>query len=1086
MASDGSVIIDAKLDDSGLDSGLSGIKGKLDSVGQSMEQTGKKLTQSVTLPVLALGTLGVKSFATFDDSMRKVEATMGDKLGGSAQEAKANITQLRDEAQRLGATTRYSADEAAAGMEKLALAGWDTNQIMQATEPMLSLAAAANMDLATAADIVTDTMSAYGMEADKAAAVTDVFAKASSSTNTDVDMLGQAMKYAGASANAAGMDLEQTVAILGTLADAGIKGSMGGTVLNAMLRDVKKSAEDGAVAIGDTSVAVYDAEGNMRDMTSILADVESATEGMSGAQKDAALSAIFGDEAMRGLNIVMESGTDKVKNLESELRNSSGTAKTMAETMEGGLGGAFRSLASAASGALITIGGILAPFVTTAVTSLTSLLTKFNELDPAMQSIAVAAAAIAAGVGPALIIFGRLLPVLTRLFSIKTALVGVMGMVKGAFLFLTGPIGLTVAAILGLIAVFTYLWNTNEQFRTKVMAVWSAVQAFISTAISTVSSVVMSIWGAMVAWWGANQQSILTGAQGIWQSVYTTVSAIVSSVVSFVMQLWGQLVAFWSTHGQNLMTVTSTIFNTILAVVSAVAPLIKTVIQFAFQAIVFIVKAVWQNIQGVISGALNVILGLVGLFAAVFTGDFGAMWSAVKQIFSGAVQFLWNAVQLLLWGRLIKGVVAFAGLFRAGISSMWQSIQSLFFTSIYRVQNVFSSGFNALRSIATGFQNAFMAIIRTTWNIVRSIFTSGISIVRSVFSAGFRAIGSVASSIMNGIGNVIRMGWSLIRSVFTTGVNVVRSVFTAGFNLIRSVATTIMSGIGNVIRAGWNLIRNIFTTTISAIRNVVSSGFRAILNLTTTIFRAVYNAIRSALSSAKSFISSTLSAIRSTFDRILNGISSAVRAGFNKVKTIMGDGIRGAYDKVVSFLSKFREAGKNIVESIASGIRNAVGAVTDAIGNVTEKVRDFLPFSPAKEGALRDIMKVNIAGSLAETIDKGAKAPLKAMSSLTGSLQKEIEHASEASSDAFNPSLLMPDVRTPNVVNGLTGEYAKKMQQITAGAQVMAGGPNINANHNYDAQVQVNVQGNVDRDGITFAVNQSNGVDDSMRRGFDY
>ncbi|EOW9529899.1 phage tail tape measure protein [Bacillus cytotoxicus] len=418
-------------------------KTSIKEMGEKLSGVGTTMSTRVTAPIVAAGTAATAVFSNFDDGMRKVQATMGNKLGKTTKEVEQNMKALTDEAKRLGSTTAFSASDAAAGMEKLALAGWDTNQIMAATEPMLNLASAAAMDLGTAADIVSDTMSAYGMNANEAQKATDIFAKTMSSTNTDVVMLGEAMKYVGANAKASNMDLVQTNAILGTLANAGIKGSSAGTALSAMLRDVKKNAKDGAIAIGETKVAVYDANGNMRDMTSILVDVEKATKKMNGAQRDAALSAVFGEEAIRGVNTVLQAGTKSVKDLEKELRNSEGTSKSMKETMEGGLGGAFRSLKSAVEGLAIAFGDALAPVIKSMAEKLTGLTQWFTSLDDSTKKYIVTAAAIAAAIGPVLIILGSLASSIGKIIS----LFGMFGTATAAVGTVSGTAAVSVGGL---------------------------------------------------------------------------------------------------------------------------------------------------------------------------------------------------------------------------------------------------------------------------------------------------------------------------------------------------------------------------------------------------------------------------------------------------------------------------------------------------------------------------------------------------------------------------------------------------------------------------------------------------------------
>src|SRR5690625_3495786 len=337
----------------------------------AFKSTGKMVTGAGVALAGGLG-CAVKPAADFESAMSQVQAVSGASAG--------DMELLSDKAREWCASTKFSATESAAALYYMSLAGWDTNQMLEAIEPTLDLAAAANMDLARASDIVTDAMSMFGMEAEEAGRMTDTLAAASSSTNTDVDQLGEALKYVGANAHAAGMDIEQTSAFLGILADNGLKGSRAGTTLNAILRDMKKSAEDGEVAIGDQTVALYDSEGQMRDMTDIMGDLIGATDGMTDGQRDQALASIFGQEALKGFNIYANEGSDAVRDLEGNLRNSEGAANDMAGTMQDNLNGALTELKSAFEEILISIGSALIPVIKEGVGWLQNLADWFNNL----------------------------------------------------------------------------------------------------------------------------------------------------------------------------------------------------------------------------------------------------------------------------------------------------------------------------------------------------------------------------------------------------------------------------------------------------------------------------------------------------------------------------------------------------------------------------------------------------------------------------------------------------------------------------------------------------------------------------------
>ena len=417
---------------------------KMEALGDVMKSAGANLTKFVSVPLLGVGALSIKTAGDFQAGMSKVSALSG--ATGS------DLKMLEDKAKEMGATTKFSATEASDALSYMALAGWDAEQMASGLEPSLKLAGAAGMDLALATDIVTDTMSMFGMKATEATKMTDMLAYAQANSNTDVQQLGEALKYCGASANAMGYDLADTTALLGTFADQGLKGSSAGTTLNSMFRDMKKNAENGAIAIGKSKVAIVDAQGNYRDMTDILADVDKATQGMTTAQRDQALSSIWGTEALKGVNMAFEAGVPKIREFEEGIRSSDGTASEMYDTMQNNLKGAIDNLKSAFEGACIVIGERLIPMFQGIVEWLTDCLTWFNNLDEGTQTVIVAIGALVAAIGPLLMIGGTLLTMLPNMvegFNLaKKAVVAF----QGATLAVPVAIGALVAAIVGLIA----------------------------------------------------------------------------------------------------------------------------------------------------------------------------------------------------------------------------------------------------------------------------------------------------------------------------------------------------------------------------------------------------------------------------------------------------------------------------------------------------------------------------------------------------------------------------------------------------------------------------------------------------------
>lgn len=289
--------------------------------------------------LLEIGRDVISTGEQFSATMSEVQAISG----ATAEE----LQQLEDAARLYGSTTRFSATEAAEALKYMALAGWDVQTSLEALPGILDLAAASGLSLASASDMVTDYLSAFGLEASQAAYMADVLTFAQGNSNTSAQQLGEAWRNSAANLHAAGQDMETVTSILEAMANQGLKGSEAGNALAAMMRDITDKMEDGKIKIGETSIAVQDQEGNFRDLTDILTDVEKAVNGMGTAQSAAALQSTFSARSLKGVNLVLNEGMDKISGYENALRSSQGAAKDAASTMNNNLSGDIKNLNSA-------------------------------------------------------------------------------------------------------------------------------------------------------------------------------------------------------------------------------------------------------------------------------------------------------------------------------------------------------------------------------------------------------------------------------------------------------------------------------------------------------------------------------------------------------------------------------------------------------------------------------------------------------------------------------------------------------------------------------------------------------------------
>lgn len=450
--------------------------------------------------------------STFETSMSKVSA-LSSATGG-------DLAALESKARELGATTTFSASQAADALGYMALAGWDTEQMLGGVGSVLTLAQAGSMDLAAASDLVTDYLSAFNMTADDTTRMVDVLAYAQANANTTVDGLGQAFKNCAANCNAAGMDVETTTAAISMMANQGLKGSEAGTALNAVMRDMTAKMKDGAIEIGNQSVAVMDAQGNYRDFTDILRDVGSATAGMGEAEKAAALQSTFTADSIKGLNLMLNAGADEMAGFRDELYSSAGAGEEMARVMTDNLGGDLAAMGSALEElalkvydhlqeplrqAVQFITGEVVPGVEGFLSWLTTGTQEFDEFGNVvgesqsplqsllglLGSLAPAVVAVAAGYAGFRAASAAMAAVtaVQRAWNAVTQAGGIAQLALNAAM-RANPIGIVVTLISGLVAALVYLWNTNEGFRQAMTAAWEAIMSVVGPIIEGIGGAI--------------------------------------------------------------------------------------------------------------------------------------------------------------------------------------------------------------------------------------------------------------------------------------------------------------------------------------------------------------------------------------------------------------------------------------------------------------------------------------------------------------------------------------------------------------------------------------------------------------------
>lgn len=383
------------------------ISTRMTGLSNAMVAVGSTLTKSVSVPLATIGAMALKTTADFDAGMSEVKAISG----ATGTEFK----QLETKAIQMGAKTKYSATEAASAFKYMAMAGWDTNDMLSGISGVMNLAAASGEDLATTSDIVTDALTAFGLSAEDSSHFADILAQASSRSNTNVGLMGETFKYVAPVAGALGYSAEDCAVAIGLMANSGIKASQAGTALRSLFTRLAKPTDTVAAAMEKYNITLTDANGNMKPLSTLMSEMRDRFSGLSEAQKANLAATLAGQDGMSGLLAIVNSSDDDFKNLTDSINNADGASERMAKTMQDNLKGSFTIFKSTVESAAISIGKKLTPEVRKFVDTGTSLVKKFNDMSDAEKTNVVNIGKMATVIPLATLAGGKLLGAFLKL-----------------------------------------------------------------------------------------------------------------------------------------------------------------------------------------------------------------------------------------------------------------------------------------------------------------------------------------------------------------------------------------------------------------------------------------------------------------------------------------------------------------------------------------------------------------------------------------------------------------------------------------------------------------------------------------------
>ena len=899
---------------------------KLDNSLEEVESSAKKADDGFTMFKATLANLAADAIMRAVDGIKNLVGNvieLGQNFTSTMSEVSAisgatgeDFEKLEACAREYGATTVFSASNAAEALKYMSLAGWDADQSTSALGGVLNLAAASGMELGAASDMVTDYLSAFAMEAGDAAYFADLLSYAQSHSNTTAEALGEAYKNCAANLNAAGQDVETVTSLLEGMANQGYKGSEAGTAMAAIMRDITNGMKDGAIKIGETSVAVMDAQGNFRDLTDILTEVEAATNGMGDAERAVALSSTFTADSTKGLNLILNEGMDNIAGYEEELRGASGSAEEMANIMNDNLSGDVAAMNSA-----------------------------FEELglkiyDALESKLRAGVQFITNGVIPAIEWLGGHIPEVTIAVSGLGAVIAAMNwgtisskiaMVKGALVKLAAALGgvslpaIAIIAVITAVALaFTNLWKNNEEFRNKITAIWDGIKAKfdefgqgIVDRLNALGFEFEDITEVMKAVWDGFCEVLAPIFEGVFQQISNILNEALDILTGLFDIFAGIFTGDWDMVWQGVQEVFGAVWDFVVATfenwISTFTSLADTVLGWFGTDW----ETVWTNVKTFFSDTSNAISSF---FSGILTGIktfFTDTWNAIVSFFSGILSGIYSSVT----GTMTEIHDTFTNIWDSitgFLSGAWETIKNIVTVGIMAVKEIISAAFQIItlpfRFIWENCKDTVLSI----WETIKSVIGEKIDAVKEKITTVTTAISNVASAAWNAISSTASSLWEGIKGTIGSKIDAAKEKVSTATSAITSVASSAWSSVSSTASSLWNTISSTVSSKISAASSAVSSATSTITSVASSAWSSVSSTASSQWESIRSTITSKLSSAKSTVSSLMSGITSTMSSGLSSALSTVSGKFSSIYSTISSKMSAARDAVGNAISALKS------------------------------------------------------------------------------------------------------------------------------------------------------------------------
>lgn len=906
-------------------------------IGSALTGLGKGLTTAVTLPLIGFAAASIKVGNEFQAQMSRVQAI----AGATAEELGRMKTQAID----LGAKTAFSAKEAAQGMENLASAGFQVNEIMDAMPGVLDLAAVSGGDVAASSEAMASSLRAFGLEANQAGHVADVFARAAADTNAETSDMAEAMKYVAPVAHSMGLSLEETAASIGIMADAGIKGSQAGTTLRGALSRIAKPTKAMTKSMQELGVSFYDANGNMIPLREQIAQLKTATAGLTQEERNRHIVTLYGQNSLSGMLALLDAGPEKLDKMTNALVNSDGAAKEMAETMQDNLASKIEQMGGAFESVAIIVQQILEPALAKIVGAITKVLEAFVNMSPIGQKMVVIFAGMVAALGPLLLIAGMVMTTIVKLrIAIQflgPAFMGTMGTIAGA-----------IAIFYALVAVFMIAYTKSERFRNFINSLAPAIKAGFGGALEWLLPRLKEL--------GEWLQKAGEKAKEFGQSVGSKVSKLLEQFGITIGQAGGSIGQFIG----NVLERLGGAFGKVGGVISIAASLV-TKFGLAFLGI---------------TGPLGIAISLLVSFLTAWarTGEFNA--DGITQVFENLTStiqstadfisqylpvFVEKGTQILV--KIIEGI---ASAVPQVVEVISQVIENIVMTISTVMPQLVEAGIKILEALINGLVQSLPTIIQAAVQIITALFNGLVQALPTLIQAGLQILSALINGLVQALPAIIQAAVQIIMSLVQALIENLPMIIEAAMQIIMGLVNALIENIGPILEAGIQILMALIEGLIQVLPELITAAIQIITSLLEAILsnlpqlleagvKLLLSLLQGLLNMLPQLIAGALQIMMALLKAVIDFVPKLLQAGVQLLKALIqgiasllgsllstaGNMLSSLVSKIASFVGQMVSGGANLIRNFISGIGSMIGSAVSKIGSmgtsIVSKVTGF-------------------------------------------------------------------------------------------------------------------------------------------------